>query len=322
MDNQEKRNIKLGMMVIAGTVFLLFTLYFIGSDQEMFRSTITVYADFKNVNGLMKGNTVRFGGIDIGAVKKVEIKSDTSVRVTMVIKDKQSKFLKNNVLASIGTDGLMGNKIVNLTPVNAEAGPIQNNDVLHTIQPIETDDLFRKLNKTNEDISVIAQNIRLLTDKFNHPDALISILGDTTIADHIRSAVVNVKLTSQQSAKITGDLSNIVKETKEGKGLIGSLLTDTSFTDQLNHTIIQFKNVSDTLAEITGDFRYLSQKLKNGEGAIGAILTDTTIVPMLNRSIANIEKTGDGANQIIEALKQSFLFRGYFKKKEKEKAKK
>lgn len=322
MDVQENRNIRLGAMVLAGTVFLLFSLYFIGKDQSLFRSTITVYADFKNVNGLMKGNSVRFAGIDVGSVKNVEIQSDTTVRVTILIKEEAAKYLKNNVLASIGTDGLMGNKIVNLTPVNTPAELIRNNDVLHSLQPIETDDIFRKLSKTNDDISIIAENIKTLTEKFSHPDALISILGDTTIASHIRTAVVNVKLTSQQSARITGDLSNIVRETKDGKGIIGSLLTDTSFTDQLNHTIITIRNVSDTLAEITGDFRYLSQKIRSGKGAVGAILTDTTIVPMLNRSIANIEKSGEGANQIIEALKQSFLFRGYFRKLSKEQQKK
>jgi phospholipid/cholesterol/gamma-HCH transport system substrate-binding protein len=317
MERQDKRNLKLGIMVMAGTAFLLFTLYFIGNDQNMFRNTFRVYVDFKNVNGLMKGNTVRYAGIDVGSVKEVTIISDTVVRVGIVLQEKARGFIKNNVLASIGTDGLMGNKLINLTPVNSPADIIVDGDVLQSLQPIETDEIFRKLNKTNEDISVIAENIRMLTEKFQHPDALISILGDTTIADHIRNAVVNVKLTSQNSARITGDLSSIVIETKAGKGLIGGLLTDTSFTDQLNQTIVSINSITDTIAEITGDFRFLSQKIRSGEGAIGAILMDTTLVPHLNRTIQNAEKSGAGVNQIIDALKQSFLFRGYFKKQEK-----
>lgn len=317
MERQDKRNMKLGIMVLAGTAFLLFTLYFIGNDQNMFRSTFRVYVDFRNVNGLMKGNTVRYAGIDVGSVKEVSIISDTVVRVGIVLQEKARGFIKKNVLASIGTDGLMGNKLINLTPVNSPADVIANGDVLQSLQPIETDEIFRKLNKTNEDISVIAENIRMLTDKFQHPDALISILGDTTIADHIRNAVVNVQLTSQNSARITGDLSSIIQETKAGKGLIGGLLTDTSFTDQLNQTIVSINSITDTIAEITGDFRFLSQKIRSGEGAIGAILMDTTLVPHLNQTIKNAEKSGAGVNQIIDALKQSFLFRGYFKKQEK-----
>lgn len=321
MEKQDTRNLKLGIMVLAGTLFLLFSLYFIGNDQNIFRSTFRVYVDFKNVNGLMKGNTVRFAGIDVGSVKEVRIVSDTVVRVAIVLKENARSFVKKNVLASIGTDGLMGNKLINLTPVNTPADVIEDGDILHSLQPIETDEIFRKLNKTNEDISIIAENIRMLTDKFNHPDALISILGDTMISEHIRNAVVNVQLTSQRTARITGDLSNIIKETKEGKGVIGGLLTDTSFTDQLNQTIVSIQGITDTIAEITGDFRFLSQKIRSGEGAIGAILMDTTLVPHLNQTIKNAEQGGAGVNQIIEALKQSFLFRGYFKKQEKLKAK-
>ena len=321
MEKQFSRNVKLGLMVLAGTAFLILSMYLIGNDQNLFRSTFTIHAEFRNVNGLIKGNAVRYAGIDVGTVQNVEIKADSLVTVTMVVQEKVRDFLKKNAIATIGSDGLIGNRIINILTVNIPSDKIEEGDFLETLQPLETDDMFRKLDKTNNDISIIAENIRILTDKMSNPKALIAILADTTIAQHIKDAVVNVRLTSQRSATISGDLSGIIKETKEGKGLIGGLLTDTSFTQTLNQTIINIRSVSDTLAEITGDFRYMSQSLKDGEGAIGAILMDTNIVPQLNQSLNNISKGTEGANELIEALKQSFLFRGYFKRKAKEQSK-
>ncbi|MBK9257181.1 MAG: MCE family protein [Saprospiraceae bacterium] len=321
MEKQDSRNIKLGAMVLLGTLFLIMSLYFIGNHQNMFRSTFKIYADFKHVDGLLKGNTVRFAGIDIGTVKSVDIISDSSIRVSMVLKNQAKDFLKKNAIASISTDGLMGNKIVSISTVNVASDFIEDGDMLQTIHPVGTDEILRKLSKTNDDISVIASNIRTLTEKMQHPDALVGLLGDTIISKHIKDAVFNIRVTSQRTATITGDLSNIIKETKEGKGLIGGLLTDTSFTDNLNQTIVTINAISDTLAEITGDFRFMSKKISSGEGAIGAILMDTTIVPQLNLSLKNIEYGSKGAGEIMDALKQSFLFRGYFKKKEKERLK-
>ena len=62
----------------------------------------------------MIGNNVRFAGIDVGTVQRIEIISDTLVKVTMVLDNKVLKFIHKNAVASVGTDGLMGNKLINI----------------------------------------------------------------------------------------------------------------------------------------------------------------------------------------------------------------
>lgn len=85
---RKNRNIRLGLFIATGTVLLVAALYLIGNKQNLFGSTFKISAQFKNVNGLMSGNNVRFGGIDIGTVKSVEIISDSSVNVVMIINNK------------------------------------------------------------------------------------------------------------------------------------------------------------------------------------------------------------------------------------------
>ncbi|HCW09116.1 MAG TPA: MCE family protein, partial [Cytophagales bacterium] len=87
-------NFKLGIFVTSGILFLIFSLYMIGRNKNLFSSTFNISANFNNVNGLAPGNNVRFAGIDVGTVGRIEIMSDTLVRVTMVLEKDVKKFIK------------------------------------------------------------------------------------------------------------------------------------------------------------------------------------------------------------------------------------
>ena len=89
----------------------------IGKNRNLFGATYVLKARFENVQGLVAGNNVRFSGIQAGTVKKVKILNDTVIEVTMIIETKMKTIIRKNAIASIGTDGLVGNKVVNIIPV-------------------------------------------------------------------------------------------------------------------------------------------------------------------------------------------------------------
>src|SRR5690349_12707063 len=125
MAKEVSKNIRLGVFVLLGTILLIAALYLIGNNHNLFGNTFRISAEFYNVNGLMPGNNVRFSGIDVGTVESVEIVSDSSVRVVMVIEQDIRKYIRKNAVASIGTDGLMGNKLVNINSSDEDAEPIE-----------------------------------------------------------------------------------------------------------------------------------------------------------------------------------------------------
>ena len=317
MGKESGNNIRLGLFVLVGTLFIIIGMYFIGSKQNLFSSTFKLYADFKNVNGLMDGNNVRFNGINVGTVESIKIINDTTLRVTMIIKKKSNEFIKQNAIARIGTDGLMGNKLINLSPSNMPSQVVQDGDRIQTLQNIETEELFNTLTKTNEDVAVTAKNLKEMTTRLNGPNSLWTVLMDTTLALHVKRALVNIELTSTHSAVITGDLSKIVKDIKSGKGSIGALITDTILSTKLHQSVVNIKIASDTLAYISGDLRDVSKKIRNGSGSIGTLVMDTNFAHDLKQSMENIKTGSDGFSQTIEALKHSIFFRGYFRKKER-----
>ncbi|MGP8214443.1 MAG: MlaD family protein [Bacteroidia bacterium] len=317
MDKSITKNIRLGLFVIAGTTFLIYSLYMIGSKKNLFGSTVRINAMFHNVNGLMAGNNVRFSGIDIGTVNEVKIVNDSTIKVVMLIEKKVQKYIRKDAVASIGTDGLMGNKIVNIESGSEEMPLVKENDTIRSAKPLDTDEMLRTLNRTNNNIEKITDNLKVITNRINSPNTLWSLLMDTIVAENVKEAIVNIRKTGKNSAEITGDLGNIIKATKEGKGSLGALLTDTSLSGQVHQTIVSIKLTSSRAATVTGDLDKILSRIDSGNGTVGQLLMDTTFVPNLNKSMENIRKGSQGVNEIIPALKHSFLLRHYFKKQEK-----
>lgn len=319
MGAESAKNLRLGMFVLAGTLLLILTLYLIGVKQNLFGSTFTLRAEFHNVNGLMPGNNVRFTGIDIGTVESVEIINDSTVSVIMVIENKVQGFIKKNSLAAVGTDGLMGNKLVNIFSVQGPGEVVEDGDLLKSKPALNTDDMLKTLNTTNNNIRDISLQIKTMVERLNSPNSLWNILMDTTLAENVKQAIVSIKITGEKSAMITGDLSRIVKHVKEGKGSVGGLLMDTVLSSGLHQSIVNIKLISDTLATVSGDLSRISSGIREGKGTIGTLLMDTSFVGNLNKSMRNVERGTKGFDDNMEALKHNILLRGYFKKKAKEK---
>lgn len=317
MATQTSRNLRLGIFVIVGTAVLITALYLIGSKQNLFGSTFTISAQFNNVSGLMKGNNVRFAGINVGTVESVEIVSDSSVNVIMIIEDKAREYIRKNALASVGTDGLMGNKLVNINSAGGNGPSIEEGDVLQSLKPVEMDQMVRTLDVTNENIKVISTNLRNITDKINSKNSLWSLLMDTVVAENVKSAIVNIKLMSSQSLYITGDLRGITDGIKNGKGTLGALITDTLISSKIKQTVVQLQKLSDTAAVVTGDISHIVKKINQGKGSLGVLLNDTTLIHNLNSSVKSINKGAGTFNEDMEALKVVWPFKKYFKQQKK-----
>ena len=317
MAKEASKNIRLGVFVLAGTILLVAALYLIGNKQNLFGNTFRISAEFYNVNGLMPGHNVRFSGIDVGTVESVEIISDSSVKVVMVIEQDIRPYIRKNAIATIGTDGLMGNKLVNINSAKDYAEPIEEGDILATTRPIEQDEMIRTLNATNENMQVITSNLRTITDRINSQNTLWSLLMDTVVAENVKASIVNIRVASNQSAILTGNLTNITNDIRNGKGTLGALITDTTMAGDLKQIIVKFEDLNDSVAIITGNVSEIVNGIQNGKGSVGILLNDTTLVHNLNEGINKINTGSTLLNEDLEAVRESWPFRRYFRKQGK-----
>jgi len=317
MKNKKINNAKLGFFVLAGVAFMVITLYVIGSNRNILGSTFTIQAIVTNVNGLVPGNNVRFKGIDVGTVKSIELANDTAVLVTMIIDKKMKPFIRQNAIASIGTDGLMGNKLVNINSQPGKSMPIQEADRIQSRKPIETEEMLRTLNTTNNNIKKITNNLYEITTKLNSSKSLWTLLSDTVITKDLKAAVVEFKHAGTNISSMTRNGDKLVSRLESGNGLVNKLFTDTTLSNQLAFTLTDLRRASTQSSDALRDFKAVLQDVKRGEGTAGLLLRDTTFRKSIANSAANIEKGTYRFSEDMEALKANFLFKRYFKKRKK-----
>lgn len=307
-------NLKLGIFVLAGVVFLVFSLYMIGQNRNLFGPTFTLTTNFRNINGLVAGNNVRFGGIDVGTVKSIRVENDTSIVVVMVIDQKMKGFIRTNAIASLGTDGLVGNRLVNINSMPGAFPPAQEGGVIASRIPVETDEMLRTLQTTNNNIAVITENLKEVSVRLNGSSTLWNILADTMIARDLKSAASHFSNAGANTANATRKASDLVDRLSSGKGIASALFVDTALTTKLTQSIEGLKRTSYSLDTIATRLKGVASGVEEGKGSIGVLLSDTVSSQRLARSILNIEQGTGRFNENMEALKSNFLFRRYFRK--------
>ena len=158
---------KLGMFVLLGSGIFISTIYLIGSQKNLFGSTITIRSIFKSVNGLKIGNNVRLSGINIGSVSEVALITDSSVMVHLLIRKAAARFINKDALASISSDGLMGEKMVAIYPGNGN-NLLADQDKIGSKDPIDMDDIMLIVKNSVDNIDVISGQLAEFTFKLNN----------------------------------------------------------------------------------------------------------------------------------------------------------
>jgi len=322
MDKEKQQKTRLGLFVIAGTVLFVLSMYFIGNKQNLFSNTFTLSAVFNNVNGLQRGNNVRFTGIDVGTVQKIEILNDTSIRVDMIVKESIRKFIKKDAIASIGTDGLMGNKLVNISPGSPEVEAVQEYDMLPVLNSLDADDIMRRLENTNQNVELISTNLVNIIEKVNEGQGVLGkLIMDTTLAKDLTGTLANLKKLGEKTVSISEVIEKNIRKINIGEGTVGALLSDTIIARNIQRAVKDLVATGEHLGQATEDMKVITRKINEGQGLAGTLLNDSTITESLEKSMENIEKGSAAFNENMEALKQNILFRRYFRKQEKKKKK-
>ncbi len=212
MENKNaKNNIKLGVFVTIGLVLFAAAIYFIGNRQHLFSKTITLNALFTDISGLQVGNNVRFSGINVGTIEEIEIASDSLVKVKMVLEKTTQKYIKKDARASIGSEGLMGNKVLNISPGSPSSKMIEENDLIMTKKLAGLDDIMLKMDSVAGNAVYITADLKgMLSNMHAGKGTLGKLFMDETMANNLGQTLVNVKSSSKNlDANLEALKSNI-----------------------------------------------------------------------------------------------------------------
>lgn len=321
MNTDSKNNLKLGTFVFLGFILLVISLFYIGNRNSFLSSNIKLKARFSNINGLQEGNNVLFSGINAGTVKSIKLLNSRTIEVTMLMKREIVSQIPVNSKIAIGTDGLMGNKLLNITPSDTDAGMVRDGDYLVVEKTADIDQILTRLLHSTDNIQVVSQALKNVILRIEQSE-LLSLMEKKELSENLQQSMSNIHMTTENTQKLTLTLQKIVENIHSGKGAAGLLLSDKAFADDLEKTLKNVKETSTSISEASVQLNLITARLNSdlqqGKGPIPVLLRDTLLSQKINASLENIEKSTYNFNLNMEALKHNFLFRGYFKKLEKQ----
>lgn len=320
MKKTANEKLRLGLFVIIGLLLFTAGVYFIGQRQNMFGKSIEISAQFNNINGLQKGNNVRYSGINVGIVKDITMLNDSVIKVDLLIEEKMIQHIKKDAIATISTDGLVGNMIVNIIPGKGEQTPVKQGDFIKSYTKIGTADMLNTLSVTNENAALLTVDLLKITNAINKEKGPLGMLiNDSVISNDIKQIVINLKQTSYETSKTIRSLNGIISSINLDKSVAGVLLNDTLQAKKMKTIIANLEITSQNINKTIDSLNKTIANVKNGKGAINYLSNDKEFVENLDQTIKNLNEGTDKFNQNMEALKHNFLFRGYFRKLERQK---
>lgn len=231
MNKDTESNWKLGMFVIIGLLLSILTIYFIGKQQNLFGSTIHLKSQFKTVSGLKVGNNVRFSGINVGTVDEIELVTDSCVVVGLMIRKEVQKFIKTDAIASIGSDGLMGDKVLTISPGTLSNKIIKDNDFIASKSSIEMEDLMKSVKTSVDNAGIITTQLAKFTYNMNNGNGSLSkLMTDKEFANSLKNTLANLEISSKEFAQFTTKMNN-------GKGVLSKLVSDEKLGIKLDSTM-------------------------------------------------------------------------------------
>lgn len=300
---------RIGLFTVIGVLILVAGIFIIGKKKNLFGDTFHIYGTFNNVGGLQVGNNIRFAGINVGTVEDISIISDTMIRVDMVLQSKIKPFLKSTSFASIGSDGLMGDKLITITAGAANTVVLANGSRILTINPLDFDKSISKLTKVASNAEIISGELAAITIQIREGKGSMGrLLYHDDLAKGLEGTMKNAQ-------NLTGSLADITSEIKGGKGSLGRLLYNDTLAKSLEGTAAHASTTmatindaafgfSENMKALQGNFLFKGYfkrqaKAKEKAAAIAAVNIDSSDIEMNDADLAEIEAAAQKAQQAI-----------------------
>lgn len=313
--------LKLGIFVVVGLLIFVAGIFFVGARQNLFGNNIKVVAVFRTVDGLQTGSQVRFSGIDIGTVERIQIKSDSAVLTVLSLEKSSSKFVKEDAVAAISTAGLMGNKIVDIASGTPNVSSISDGDTIQTSSPAGFDEILDDLKATTSSARVIADNIATISKRIEEGQGLIGkLVSDTTQYGEIESIINSFEMASSNVQNISSDIEMLTSNTLQGRGALGRLMADQETARKVEVFVDSLAKTGEISTDVAQNVLLFSRKLNSKKGTIDKILTDSAFAKQIDSTVIEVKRASEEIDQTADKINGSWLLNlfGGNKKKKKQ----
>jgi phospholipid/cholesterol/gamma-HCH transport system substrate-binding protein len=211
--------------------------------------------------------------------------------------------------------------IISIIPGKGNEPSVEPGDEISSTNKIRTEDMLNTLNVTNKNAAKLTTNLLKITNEIiKGKGTLGSLINDTIISKDLRETMHYLKLTTKGTSETVTKINQLVTSLDKSDNVIG-VIKDPAVANKIKNMVTNLDQSTIELNKAITDIDATILNIKDGKGAINYLSSNPELVQKIDSTMTNINEASAKLNQNMEALKHNFLFKGYFKKQEKEKAK-
>jgi phospholipid/cholesterol/gamma-HCH transport system substrate-binding protein len=289
-----------------------------GGQQKKFVKSIRLNAVFDDIGGLQTGNNVWFSGVKIGTVRKINFYGESQVEIVMAVENKAQEYIRKDSKATIGSDGLIGNKIIVIYGGTTQAPPVEDGDRLIAVMPLDTDKMMSTLQENNNNLVTITENLKVLTTKIAEGKGMVgAVMTDSLLAESFKNTMTAFERAAVRSNVVINDINKITANLYKEGTLIYDLTNDKETYQNFKASIEGLQATIDNTKELSDGLKVTMDKLNTNDNTLGLLLNDAEFAEKLRSTMVNTDSATMNLNRGLEALEYTWPFRRGFKRMEK-----
>jgi len=305
--------LRVGIFVLLALLTFLGAVYALGARARLFEARYTIHADFTEVGGLVEGATVRLAGVQIGRVTAVTLPSQPGgkVRVDLTIGRRFSDRIRRNSIARIETQGLLGDRIVEISVGDASAPPLAAGEVLASRDPSDFGRVITAGAETAKNVAALAEALRETADQVNKSkmieDAAATVNKLGRVVDQVEhgrgwahTILYEEPIALRRVNELIATTQALIERVEKGQGAAGVLVSPESTAaakrfvaamDRLGAMVAEperepgllpgllfdpkYKAVLDDLTVVSHNLRVISDRVAGGKGTLGSLVAES-----------------------------------------------
>ncbi|MEW5746193.1 MAG: MlaD family protein [Nitrospirota bacterium] len=310
--------LRVGLVLTIALLLVLLTVFFAGNIEDLFVPKVKVVTQIQDVRGLRKGAPVWLSGIEVGSVKEMRFHPEHGTLVTMAVEERVLPYIRKNATATVLTQGLLGDKYVELSGGSMEAPQLSPGGVIKGRAQLEIKDLVDTSAESLQQVTELVTKLGLFIEQFEKSEGTIAkLVKDPALYESLQQTTSGLAALVNDLQTAEGSLKKLVKD----PSLYNKMVAATASVEEFGRTMNQGQGTLKRLAEDPALYENLTMASKQltalleeidaGKGAAGALVKDKELASELRQTIGGLNETVGELRDLTKDIKANP--RKYFK---------
>ena len=297
---------RVGLLLLATLVVLAAGVFYVGSTGNVFGERFRLVTLMRSASGVAPGAAVQVAGQNVGQVADVRLippedrpEGGQAVAVTLAVNRAVADQIRTDSRAHIQTQGLLGDRLINISPGSTDAPRLSPGDTLESVEPLDYQEVLNEASGAVSNLTSITRDLSGLTERIARGEGTAGrLLLDPAL--YQRMVSLSGTLDSTLRAVNRGDggtLSRLLHDDELYRRMVASAASLDTLTGRVRRgegslgRLVASDSLYRSVAGAAGRADSLLARIVAGEGAAGRMITRDSMYDELLRTLVDLNAT-------------------------------